>query len=1084
MADRDDDGDIDINDIEIVDADLDDDGVDDMSIDSLFNPDTGLVSINISAVNAVLTPFEGFGIEVRYATSGQELTRSAAAYVESVPVPATDLLDGETLIVNLTTEILDGAVKEDIAINAGTITGDSVDTLANTATFVATGAMAAGDGVEIDYVGQEEITVPAGAVADATGDFSEFTITSLLNELISGAFADVVVVDGPGGGPTGDVIATSFAGTGDISFTPTVDLIEGDTFTVEYLGRQTLTAASGLTDGEAFTLTLPIDSLPLQDTDGDGTINSGDLTLSVTGRSDFNRPELTSIVVGGLSIATLGDPVNGLASGDTIALVHSGDSPGDDLAIGTPIFVSYDGLADLVTVQGTNRDPIDLRLRETEPDSGVFEATFIAVAFVEGADDVPGDNLSPNSGARPEISVLNLDAISITYDDPSVPSGVSSEVDISVQAEEDPPEFNNTTPETGDTVNDLNTILSTDVFDSIAGVDEVTGDSVNIIVEMSSPPGTAFVPIADATDDLVVTDLGSGVFRIEYDISNITDISDAIGDGSDITATIQWEVTVLDNAGNLGTSEMQVLNVDNRSPVVSSVIADSRTTIRVTFDREMSDATGNVLPSDFLVDGVEPLDAELDPDDSTTVILTVPELAPDATPSVDLVGSVADLGGNTITSGTFVADDGIAPDIEATLASDLTDGDISVSVTTDETIVGLPTRVVMLCVEDPTLVCTADQAGTFSTATTIVGESAWDFDLSGFGVGAYEFESEGSDAEGNTGSSGILPFEIDDDLALPTSDVDGMDDLPEANPFVMEVDWAAEGDEYPGDTHDEVVLTKAVLNEGEDNERDVLGEASTRDSVNYSLAVLELEPGDYTLTVNGADDGGNELGNDMVFEFTIVEAPPFELNLTAGINMVSLPGEPADGNINTLFGGVEEIVTIFTRDANNVALVAFRDPADPTKFIGNLTEIDATRGYGIETTGQVPVEVLIPALSATKIPPTISVDGDDWSFVPVISLLPIGDDVGEMMEGSTVDADAYLGGAWDIAWSFVLGRWESVSPGGVVEIGRGYWVFFTSDTNINPAILFECDIQSPSLGDLDADLDIDDDDIADCIAAL
>ena len=133
MADRDDDGDIDINDIEIVDADLDDDGVDDMSINSLFNPDTGLVSINISAVNAVLAPFEGFGIEVRYATSGQELTRSVPAYVESVPVPATDLLDGETLIVNLTTEILDGAVKEDIAINAGTITGDSVDTLANTA---------------------------------------------------------------------------------------------------------------------------------------------------------------------------------------------------------------------------------------------------------------------------------------------------------------------------------------------------------------------------------------------------------------------------------------------------------------------------------------------------------------------------------------------------------------------------------------------------------------------------------------------------------------------------------------------------------------------------------------------------------------------------------------------------------------------------------------------------------------------------------------------------------------------------------------------------------------------------------------
>jgi len=269
----------------------------------------------------------------------------------------------------------------------------------------------------------------------------------------------------------------------------------------------------------------------------------------------------------------------------------------------------------------------------------------------------------------------------------------------------------------------------------------------------------------------------------------------------------------------------------------------------------------------------------------------------------------------------------------------------------------------------------------------------------------------------------------------------------------MEVDWTSEGDEYPGDTHSDVTVTKAVLNEGEADERDVSDEISTRDNQVFSIAVLGMAPGDYTLTVNGTDDGGNELGSDAVFEFTIVEAPPLELNLTAGINMISLPGEPDDGNINTLFGDVDRIVVIFTRDENNVSLVAFRDPADPTKFIGNLTEIDATRGYGIETTGQVTVEILIPALSARQIPPQIPVDGDTWSFVPVTSLLPVGDGPNQISQGSLINADAYLGGSWDIAWTFVLGNWASVSPGGVVEIGRGYWVFFTSETDLNPAIL-------------------------------
>ena len=73
------------------------------------------------------------------------------------------------------------------------------------------------------------------------------------------------------------------------------------------------------------------------------------------------------------------------------------------------------------------------------------------------------------------------------------------------------------------------------------------------------------------------------------------------------------------------------------------------------------------------------------------MFLTVPALAPDASPVVALVGSVSDKGGNVTSSGSMAAEDGIAP--SATLSVDKTLSQETVTVSplpADENISGCP----------------------------------------------------------------------------------------------------------------------------------------------------------------------------------------------------------------------------------------------------------------------------------------------------------------------------------------------------------------------------------------------------------
>ena len=1118
IADRNDDGRIDANDIEIVNTDLNDDTVKgDVGVASIFNAERGQVIFDIFIDLDGNAPT----FDVRYATSGIELTRAEQTFTQPLLVPSTDAVVGESFTAELTNTLVDDA---DVMVAAGSVetygdaTTESDDV--TTVTFTAMSRLTKDAPFTVKYEGTEVIEIPNAVAAGDT--FSVVLSTVLQDGGDTGAIrdhADIEVTDNPAITATGYNNANNTA-----TFMSTVALTTDDTFTVQYTGEDALMVpATGLVENEEFILGLNPAWLPLQDTNGDGAVNSGDVTVSIDGRLPANTPRLYT---GDDSIGDIGalsdgktEARNGHPAASTIKLIHSGTA----LAMDSVIKVTYSGLEDLVNVRGHRGEEMPLRLLETGANTGIFQAT--VEVFNGDSDEVDdrNDNLMPYEGSsgRPRLAVINGSSVAVTYRDRSPSRAIIARV----QVESELPSFSNTMPaddpDTPDypTTNDLDTVLTTEVVDSIAGVnpsknieDDGTPESVELSIKVND------IPQGVVTGDISVQEIpeGSGVYTVSYNINKIAEIADAKTNETPTDVKITWEIMVKDKAGNQGTTREMTLNVNNHPPALSDAFvgdnwdasvtddpdtdederlrssigelpgSDVRTSIRLVFDRAMKGSS--LQASDFRVDGVAPAAIEHFSDLANSVFLTVPELSPSATPRIEVVGEVQDAGGNPVNVADPVASvigaakDGIAPKLEVTVVDDFTDGDIQLSVKSDEPIIGsLPQRTINMCVNAPTLVCTGDAPST--TASRIVQQQReWSFSVTGFDPGLYVVQVEAQDAAGNKAvagsadptSTGAIRFEIDKALPAATSSDPAEDaEKSEAEPFIIEIDWTSE-DEYDGDSHKDVTLTKAVLDAGTDNERDVLALSGTRDNQNFSIAISDIGTGKHTLTYNGMDEMGNTLSKDVVLTFTVVSPTPFNLTLTPGMNLISVPREPSNPGIQDVFGDVEEVTLVFTRpfagESDLPWLIASRDPATD-EFVGDLKFIDAKHAYWVKASTTRSVEIQMPPLSAQRVPPTIPVAAGEWSLVPVISLAPIAaagtpiSSTGDIQEGTEFQVNDYFGtDTWSKAFTFDRGQWIAITPSAdppddneatlhdAVQVGRGYWILFTKDSNLTPGI--------------------------------
>ena len=400
-----------------------------------------------------------------------------------------------------------------------------------------------------------------------------------------------------------------------------------------------------------------------------------------------------------------------------------------------------------------------------------------------------------------------------------------------------------------------------------------------------------------------------------------------------------------------------------------------------------------------------------------------------------------------------------------------------------------------------------DPANQFSTVpsspsgTPVAGnDNAWTYEVDITRNDRFAVTAEMEDDNQNQGSGGIAnpktqgatTFEIDNEMAgdsetdaesTPENQPAGADPVAFDNPFDIELSWPKETNEYVGDSSSTVTLTKAEL-----DGVDVLANADKQNAYTYLISIEDISLGQHTLKYMAEDAVGNTSASDRTLEFTVKERPAWDLKLRKGMNLISLPSDPGNNDIDVVFADSPQIDLVFTFEGNQ-SLVAVRDPAGG--FAGTLTTIDSRHAYWVSAANAVTVGIDIPRTSQLAVLPSIEVKGGQWNLLPVLSLGSVDSDApGEGAKaGTLIDPDSYLG-EFQVAFGSERGRWVRIDPDGPsraattnlagtvidpgfdrliddlpsdppdpegddaadnpLKVGMGYWVLYTENAFITP----------------------------------
>jgi len=695
---------------------------------------------------------------------------------------------------------------------------------------------------------------------------------------------------------------------------------------------------------------------------------------------------------------------------------------------------------------------IALAATETGSDTGVFTATII---LIDTATDTAG-----------YLHALNLNTLSAKYTDTTPSTGTSVAVTSNATVETAVPTVSNLTPVNKFATQNADPTFTGTISDSGAGLD-VSTIVVGIDVDDTGviDADEKFVPTVTGVDgDLQVTfTISSGVFG-------------SLPETAATGAGIDWQIEATDLAGNVGLSDSDpdvtgsqtsLIRIDKSPPVISSaetgnfwdltlvtpaVGANKKTTIEVKFDEDL-DAT-TVTAADFTVDSgsgaLSPISADVYSGAPKSVFLTLAaDLAADNKPTVAIAvgGAVSDAAGNAINVGTATATDNIAPTFTVTLDATLTKNEVVVSISSDEKISGVPVVKIWrhnltapisgagidaVDVDEKTLIVLVKSLTTWeATFAKITGSD-----------GTKSVVVTGSDLSVNAGTagktdpatSGSITFIQDTSAPTVAFEPDGTANVTTAAPFVKANYTDAST----------VKVTAAVFGLKGETGTDVVGTVFTSDDKQHIYAAKALVVGSsYTFKVTAEDAAGNAL-KDQSVTFKVAARPEVSLALVPGNNLVSLPGAPANADINSvgLPAGVTSVITYDPTAAGIAAggpwLVATRDTSG--NLVGTLTTVDATHAYWVETTSSAAFKVDIPAQVFQAVPPAIQVV-NGWNMVPVVS-------VAGNAPGTVVSADVYFGStSWVTAyWFNTAGNaWVKVLPNQIpahtVTVGNGYWLY-------------------------------------------
>lgn len=953
--------------------------------------------------------------------------RSGRQFTENVNVGDQDIAEDATFTVTVNNPTLrdsddDGSdVADDIEVLRGDVDDPVVvSAVDGTIRFTATDDIDANSTIRISYLGDDHFNIdldhgPAQAVPSqsniavpAPGMFSDlYTLRSATKDRISLSVEENTPANGT-------VLAVSYAGTERIDYTGE-GITGGGTFTVELVDKPDNTPPTG--------------TISIFDADGD-PVSSTDMTATASG--DGENPVEVEFTV---------------------------PAAGASIEAGTTFYIYFDGMAIAAAFNPRNAldaEHADRPIMKVAPDpAGEVRAIYndasggdaSAVSTVENSGPSISD-ASPASGSA--FGPKNAPALSVAISDvPGTPLG------------------------SGVDGKSVMFSVSTTGAQEMTGVQLFTGD-----VSTDGDTVTASLPLINdpskRTDDL---DIADGVVQ-------------------DIT----WWVTVEDNVGNMSTSDAKPddkekmedlgnqpysLSIDTTAPKSQSdgtvtgqyydaedkeIKSNKRNSIRLAFDDALN--ADSVDTDDFTVavgDATVAVDS-VSVQGSDIYLTLAEDLSSDATPTVTIEATddrITNTAGNALATGDIKVSDKIDPGVSADLSTTLSKDKLSVTVATDEGIISVPSVTVYDADGNRERV-----VGSAKRTSATVNEWTYAINIPSGNDGVYSVVASALDKARNRGTTGNMDasakgaktFEIDNNLtAFETADDGDFDTLSDgqlvgqSDAYYFGVKWN-DADEYDDDSHDNVTLTGAVLNSGDDDEVVLTsGIDPTGPATSFTITAEGLPRGEHTLLVQGMDEAGNKAEAEIDFEITELS---FEFQLRRGINHISLPRNPANMDINAVFGSTAQVTSVFTY-VDGTPKAAFRD--DSGMFVGDLTTIDASHAYGVESTGSVKVSIAIPNVSGSVAPPTVMVN-QGWNFVPVITL----DDINKINDQSVMDADAYLGFGWTSGWTFSNNRWTSIAPdprndnfdlcnselqSGEVIIGKGYWVYYEGAGSLNPGSL-------------------------------
>ncbi|MDE2837354.1 MAG: hypothetical protein OXL97_07585 [Chloroflexota bacterium] len=257
------------------------------------------------------------------------------------------------------------------------------------------------------------------------------------------------------------------------------------------------------------------------------------------------------------------------------------------------------------------------------------------------------------------------------------------------------------------------------------------------------------------------------------------------------------------------------------------------------------------------------------------------------------------------------------------------------------------------------------------------------------------------------------------------------------------------------DSHASVRITEITL-----NGNDASARLSRVDDAQFAIQAGNLVQGRHEVTYTAVDEAGNKVEGE--FRFSVLARGAYELKVSPGWNLISLPGTPADPSLSAVIPPFGNVSTVMAYQ-NGSWLTAAVD--EDGEWHGSLDRIEAGYGYWVFANAFDTLAPLIPEIEPTSVPLTVRVT-HGWNLVGVVDVFqnPAGTAPGAE-GGGTGEADTYFSSIeWSVAYTFdpQYNRWNRISPEDdkgeeedsddppEIANGRGYWVWSSEPGTLVP----------------------------------